>query len=190
MPIGFTRDTEESSKKTLKSVQDIERFLQLEIKSYQDFDKELLQELKEVEDIVHNLGIIKLQFESIEKLALQRKELFERLFAEASKGRAQINLETCSEFIRMIQTLDAQLIPMLREAMNRLNDFILKDTHTLYEKNLGNKLAMTQIDEEARHLLANLRILHTNINSLQESFGEIYKTVERLKQERDFKERK
>ena len=186
MPIGFGR-TQESPKVVLNTVQDIERFLSLEIKSYQDFDKELLQELKEVEDIVHNLNIIKSQFGSIEKLAFQRKELFERLFNEASRGRSHINLEECQEMIRMIQTLDSQLIPMLKEAMNRLNDFILKDTHAIYEKNLGNKIVLGRIDEEARSLMASLRILNLNINSLQESFGDIYRTVERLKGERTFK---
>ncbi len=187
MPIGFG-NKQESSKLVLNTVQDIERFLQLEIKSYQDFDRELLQELKEVEDITHNLNIIKSQFVSIEKLALQRIELFERLFSEASKGRSQINLDICQEIIRMIQTLDTQLMPMLKEAMNRLNDFVLKDTHMIYERNLGNKLILGKIDEEARTLMASLRILHTNINGLQESFGEIYRTVERLKAERNFKD--
>lgn len=183
MAIGFGRGSEKEAL-GLETIHDIQKLLQFEVDTYESFEQKILRELREIKDIEHNLKLTQRQFESIEKLAQVRKEVFEKCMIEARKRAENINLDLCQKYLDMIQHLDAQLKPMLNGVHGVLSTLVLKDTHTLYQQNKSNKEIMDRIDEQARALMANVQIISRNVFALDEDFKGILEIVQRLRAER------
>ena len=181
---GFIRNSEEESRKELNTVKDVQHLLANEIRSCAQFEQELILEFKEVEEMLHNLKIIYEQMAAIRRLAEERKRLAEELILEANKNSQDIDFDKLQESITMIKHIDSELNPSINKVTQELQRLLVNETHDLYDKAKGQKTKIKRVDQEARKLNAELRIIAIQIQSFDKDIEGIQQFLVRISSER------
>ncbi|MGM5488076.1 MAG: hypothetical protein ACQESG_03960 [Nanobdellota archaeon] len=181
MGIGFL-GRDEKTDKTLKTADDVQRFLMTEVNSYNNFEQQLHKEIDDIEKLKKNMEMVLKQFDSLRTLISRRDEVIHTLYVEFQQNAP--DTAKCKEYLSMIQTLNNEIGAMLPRIQQLLEGYLVRQTHHMYKESEANQKAMHRMDKDARHLIAETRILSRQFSAHDQDLQGINQKIQQIEQER------
>jgi hypothetical protein len=180
--IGFNANV--NAKKEALTLERVQKILQNEIVSCSQFEQTTLNELREIKDVEENLKLVIMQVNSINKLVETKQQLVKQLLEETGKISKDINIEFSKKHFEGIKHIDDELTNMLKIVEDELNRLKITETHHLYDESNASKKKMSEIDDKARKLHSEIKIMKDINNSFHENLHVTWNKLIKLETER------
>ncbi|MFP4567941.1 MAG: hypothetical protein ACLFN8_03270 [Candidatus Woesearchaeota archaeon] len=172
--IGFKKTTE-GVKDELKTISNLEEFIDKESKVLSNFATSLRYEFDELKHLESNFNVIRSHVQSLERQVEYKSDLIYHFHKENSARI--LNIDNLKKIIHLLKRVESQINEMSGVILSEIQKLLIDQTHVLYNMSDQNKKIMNSVDKGARDIKAKVLTL---INRHKISFDELNRAEQQI----------